>query len=133
MIEMQQQWFTAVWVFGWVIALIVIWRLRSTGKERMRERIHRERMTAMEKGLPLPEFPDYEERPGAVARLIGELRLNPRWPLGTGALLIMAGLGTMAALALSQEEYHNRVWSFGLIPVFVGVGLWLHYWLTRPH
>jgi hypothetical protein len=129
--DMQQQWFAAVWVFGWVIILVVIWQLRSLRKERMIERIHKERVIAMEKGIPLPEMPDYEEKPGAISRAWSGIRVNPRWPLGAGALLIMAGFGTTVALILSKEDYHNRVWSFGLIGVFVGVGLWLHYWLTR--
>ena len=44
----------------------------------------------------------------------------------------MFGIGLSAALALSQEPEHYRVWSFGLIPVFFGLGLMLHYALTRP-
>lgn len=111
---MRQDWFAAVWAFGWAVILLAIWYLRSPRKERMIERIHKERMTAMEKGIPLPELPDYEEKPGAISRGWSGLRLNPRWPLGVGALLVMAGLGTTIALFLSKEEYHNRVWSFGL-------------------
>jgi len=46
--------------------------------------------------------------------------------------MAMEGIGTSLALWLSQEDYHNRVWSFGLIGVFLGLGLMLHYLLTRP-
>jgi len=126
--------FSLCWVFGWVILLLVAWHLKGQRRQRMLELAHKERMMAMEKGVPLPELPEYAEprRPGLAAEVVGQIRLNPRWPLGVGALSIMLGIGTSLALWLSQEDYHNRVWSFGLIGVFLGLGLMLHYALTRP-
>ena len=126
--------FTLFWVFGWVILLLVAWHMRSSRRERRLELQHKERMMAMEKGIPLPELPadDAPSRPGLVADVIGSIRINPRWPLGLGALFVMFGIGLSAALALSQEAEHYRVWSFGLIPLFFGLGLMLHYALTRP-
>ena len=130
--------FSIVWVFGWVLLLLAAWHLKGLRRQKKLELIHRERMMAMEKGIPLPELPDYDERPkgsglgAALGRGFAEIRLNPRWPLGMGALFIMLGAGVSLALALSAEDYHNRVWSFGLIGVFFGLGLILHYALTRP-
>jgi hypothetical protein len=126
--------FTLFWVFGWVILLLVAWHMRSSRRERRLELQHKERMMAMEKGIPLPELPadDTPSRPGLVADVFGSIRINPRWPLGLGALFVMFGIGLSAALALSQEAEHYRVWSFGLIPLFFGLGLMLHYALTRP-
>jgi hypothetical protein len=125
--------FSLLWVFGWVILLLVAWHLRSSRRERKLEREHKERMMAMEKGIPLPELPaDDEPRRPLAAELVGSIRINPRWPLGLGALAVMLGAGISTALALSQEAEHYRVWSFGLIPVFFGLGLMLHYALTRP-
>ena len=126
--------FSLFWVFGWVILLLCAWFVRSGRRQQRLELAHKERMMAMEKGIPLPELPDYEDpaRRPLVAEAVGQIRLNPRWPLGVGALSIMLGIGTSLALWLSQEDYHNRVWSFGLIGVFLGFGLMLHYWLTRP-
>jgi hypothetical protein len=125
--------FSLFWVFGWVILLLVAWQLRASRRERKVERQHKERMMAMEKGIPLPELPadDPPSRPGLMAEVIGSIRISPRWPLGLGALFVMFGIGLSAALALSQEPEHYRVWSFGLIPVFFGLGLMLHYALTR--
>ena len=68
---------------------------------------------------------------GLVDALAGS-RLNPRWPLGVGALSIMLGIGTSLALWLSGDEYHRQIWSLGLIGIFLGIGLFLHYLLTRP-
>jgi hypothetical protein len=45
---------------------------------------------------------------------------------------ILLGAGVSMALRLSGDEYHRDVWSFGLIGVFLGVGLALHYFVTRP-
>ena len=126
--------FSLFWVFGWVILLLVAWQLRSSRRERKVERQHKERMMAMEKGIPLPELPAEDDAPARrplLAEIVAAIRINPRWPLGLGAVFVMFGIGLSAALALSQEPEHYRVWSFGLIPVFFGLGLMLHYALTR--
>lgn len=85
----------------------------------------------MEKGLPAPEWPDYDSPRDTNGSLWTQIKLNPRWPLGVGAIFVMLGAGTTLALRYSGEDYHQRIWSFGLIPVFFGVGLFLHYVLTR--
>jgi hypothetical protein len=122
--------FTLIWVFGWVILLLVAWQLRASRRERRQERLHKERMVAMEKGIPLPELP-LEDEPGRrplLTELVGSIRINPRWPLGVGAVFVMLGLGVSTALSLA----HETGWPLGLIAVFFGVGLMLHYALTRP-
>jgi drug/metabolite transporter (DMT)-like permease len=131
---MDEAFFGLLWIFGWAALLVVVWHLRAVHRQRRFELIHRERMTAMEKGIPLPELPDYADPTGGslVADALSSLRLNPRWPLGVGALCIMLGAGTCVALFLSGDEYHNEIWPFGLIGVFLGLGLLLHYFLTRP-
>ena len=97
------------------------------------ELIHKERLVAMEKGIPAPEVPDYDNgsRP-RTSSLLTYLGVNPRWPLGLGILLVLGGIGTTVAMMLSGDPYHKQVWSFGLIPVFLGVGLWLHYLVMKP-
>src|SRR5215510_14826723 len=102
--------FLIVWTFGWVILLIVIWQLRVRRADRRLDRIHKERMIAMEKGVPLPEMPDYEERPGLLLQAWSGLRINPKWPLGVGAIFIMLGLGVTLALAISKDGYQDRTW-----------------------
>jgi hypothetical protein len=117
-----------------VIFILVI-RHQNIQRYRVRlEMIQKERLIAMEKGIPIPELPDYDdsETRRAAESLATLMRLNPRWPLGVGSILVVGGIGTTLALFLSQEAYHNRVWSMGLIPIFVGFGLFLHYRVTRP-
>ena len=100
--------FTLFWVFGWVILLLVAWHLKSSRRERRLELQHKERMMAMEKGIPLPELPAQDEEPARgrplLAEVVAAIRINPRWPLGLGALFVMFGIGLSAALALSQER-----------------------------
>ena len=124
-----QQGFAIVWVFGWAAFFLVLRRLNDAKRQRRLDLIHKERMAAMEKGIPVPELPEYDEapRPGLFARM----RLNPRWPLGLGAFTIVMGAGTCVVLRMSGDPYHNQVWPFGLLGVFFGFGLFLYYGLTR--
>jgi hypothetical protein len=125
--------FSLFWVFGWAALLVIVWYVKGLRRQRRMELVHEERMAAMQKGIPLPELPEYaEERRSLLADALTSLRLNPRWPLGVGALSILLGVGTSLALRLSGDDYHRQIWSFGLIGVFFGLGLVLHYRLTRP-
>jgi len=126
--------FTVIWVFGWVLLLILIWHLKGRQRERRLEMIHKERMMAMEKGIPLPELPEFGEPTGRsiVGNAVGAIRINPRWPLGLGAVFVMLGVGVSLALWLSQEHDPHNAWPVGLVGVFFGIGLFLHYFLTRP-
>jgi uncharacterized membrane protein YfcA len=116
--------FTLIWVFGWSIFAVVVWQLRSRKRERMVDRIHRERIVAIEKGLPPAELPPYEEPPGIWLA-------NPKWPLGVGAFSIVIGLGWMVLAMVWRNLEMTKDWPAGLIYIFLGIGLWLHYWLTR--
>jgi hypothetical protein len=94
--------------------------------------IHKERLAAMEKGIPTPEVADYENGRPRRESLLSYMRVNPRWPLGAGILLVLGGAGTLIAMKYSGDPYHQQVWTFALIPIFLGVGLWLHYLVMRP-
>ena len=125
----------AIWVFGFAAVLLIAWHLRGKRRLEKLKVIHEERMKAMEKGIPLPEFPELREDDNmlskALASNIEAKPWNPRWPLGVGALLIMGGLGTSVAMLASKWELHNDLWAFGLIGVFLGFGMFLFYGLTR--
>ena len=121
--------FGAAWVFGCVIIVIVIWHLRSKRNIEKMRIVHEERMRAMEKGIPLPEFPDIDQRETRIE--IQPMRVNPRWPLGLGAIFVMAGTGLAVAFLLSGDHELWKLWSMGLLGVFFGVGLVLYYYLTR--
>ena len=118
-----------LWVFGWAVVFLIVWYVRGARRHRRLELLHAERMAAMEKGIPMPELPDadYHRRRSSMHHV----QANPRWPLGAGAVLAMLGVGICLALRLSGDGYHNQIWPFGLIGVFLGGGLILHYFLTR--
>lgn len=124
--------YNLLWVFGWVLVFLAVWLVRSARRQRRIEIIHAERMAAIEKGIPLPELPDYEALSEAALRARQASVMNPRWSLGVGAVCLMLGIGFSLALWLSGDRYHNQIWSFGLIGVFLGAGLMLHYRLMRP-
>ncbi len=124
---MEGQFYSAlgvIWVFGFVAVMLIVWNMRNKRRMEKLQMIHQERMAAMEKGVPLPEFPEIEDVPVQM-----KSTLNPRWPLGLGAVFIMAGIGTSIAMRLGQG--FEEIWSFGFIGVFLGFGLILYYFLTR--
>lgn len=127
---MAHEYYGMLWIFGWLVFFVVLKALADRNRRHKLDLIHKERLTAMEKGIPMPELPDYEParmKPGITDRIT----LNPRWPLGLGAISVMLGIGASLAMYLSGDSYHNQIWPFGLIGVFLGVGLFLHYALTR--
>lgn len=84
------------------------------------ELIHQERLAAMEKGIPLPEFP-----------------LEPvRQPDHTvipilGTVLFSLSVGTMIVLFLSRQSLAHGFWISPLPFAFLGVGLLTYSFLNR--
>ena len=89
------------------------------------EIIHQERMAAMEKVIPLPEFPlepARERRPPDPTVL----------PI-LGTVLLSLSVGTMIVLALILEAPSHGFWVAPLPFTFLGVGLIAyHYLLAKP-
>ena len=89
------------------------------------EIIHQERMAAMEKGIPLPEFPmesARERRPPDPTVL----------PI-LGTVLLSLSVGTMIVLSLILEAPSHGFWVAPLPFTFLGVGLIAyHYLLAKP-
>ena len=91
-------------VFGGI--LIAITGIIIKGRNKDLE--HRERLVAMEKGLPLPEPEIAVRRPVHSGRRVGGL--------------VMFGIGLATTIAIwTVEGANGGVW--GLIPLFIGVGL----------
>jgi hypothetical protein len=76
---------------------------------RRKELEHRERIIAMEKGLPVPGPILEPERPKYSSR-----RTNG---------FVMTGIGLALTIALSAEEGFSDGGVWGLIPLFIGIGL----------
>ena len=118
------------WVLAIAVILIVVWNLRSKQRLERMAMVHEERLKAIEKGTPLPEFPGLDEE-AEIARRYPVLRANPRWPLGAGAVFVMSGVGYIVAMLLAADMGLSQLWSFGMIGIFFGMGLVFYYYLTR--
>ncbi len=131
---MNQEFFWAlvvmVWVFGWA----VIWLLRKKAREALtlsrREMLHRERLAAIEKGLPMDELPPEEEE--AVPWFSAEVdRLRNRWllriSLVLGLVAVTTGVGICLGFYFAPDRGFYGMWSVGLIPLMGGFGFLL-FW-----
>ena len=117
------------WVFGWA----TIWYLRRNAVEsralKQREMLHRERMAAMEKGVPLPEIPADDDAAPAWLQPEAE-RLRAAWlwriALVLGLLSLFTGIGMCAGFYWAPDRNFHAMWSIGMIPAMAGVGLLLY-------
>jgi hypothetical protein len=96
---------------GIVVALVAIIVL---GRNKDLE--HRERLVAMEKGIPLPEPPPPPEKKQKPLR-------PPYWARRAwGLVLIGIGLALFIILGAVTELKHG---SWGLLPLFMGIALYI--------
>ena len=114
----------------------------------LQEMAHRERLVAMEKGIPVAELPDAEEMNEAMTG--GEMEIGAKWAtagngralrwirlaaLGVGLLSLFTGIGWYCALILVPDtpQTHGlpELASLGLIGVLGGIGLLLFFAITR--
>lgn len=118
-----------IWVFGWAIVFYFFSREHTKKSRHTHELIHKERMSAIEKGVSYPELPPYnteEEHHHGNGSAPNSKRM-----LAWGAVLLVGGVGVLISLLISENDDLRRNWTLGLIPMFLGVGLWLAYFLLR--
>ena len=132
-IVLRNQVFAFLWVIIWAVFFLIVYAIRKWRQQKKLELIHKERIAAMEKGIPLVELPGYEfeTKKSFFEKIKEHMPTDPKMLLGLGSISIMLGIGSSLAMILSGNEYHKKVWSFGLIGVFLGLGLFLHYFFTR--
>ena len=98
--------------------------MKHQSRQKRIEIIHQERMLAMEKGIPLPEFP---LEPAKVSRGSDPDNVIPI--LGT-VLASLSG-GAMIAFFLVRTPGHAHNWVAPLPFVFLGIGLIAYYLLKK--
>jgi hypothetical protein len=101
--------------FALVAGVIGYLYVKHLGRQKKLEVIHQERMAAMEKGIPLPEFPLEPERDRSRAEA-------PVLPI-LGTVLATLSLGTMIVLYITLEADVRHFWITPLPLTFLGVGL----------
>src|SRR5262245_42040344 len=122
-----------------VLVLVFLWGYGDliagshTIAARARDQLHKERMMAMEKGLPPPDA-SFDEALFAYVTDDGSSHLDPagrrRTTFGWAIALTMGGIGwTAATLAIPQSVsigWLHDSYSFGIIPRMLGMVLYLH-------
>jgi hypothetical protein len=93
-------------IAGASISMFNVW-LNHRRKQQVLEQWHKERMTAMDKGLPVPEIP---------AELFADI--DTLAALRSGISLVLVGVVLYFAIAEGLDE--TLAW-FGLVPTAVGV------------
>lgn len=87
--------------------------IKHQTRQKKLEAIHQERMAAMDKGIPLPEFPlEPASRPPDPTVL----------PI-LGTVLLTLSLGTMIVLARTLDAEAHSFWITPLPLAFLGAGL----------
>ena len=104
-------------------AFVAYLYFRHIERQRRLEIVHQERLAAMEKGIPLPEFPlDPRKVPTPP---------DPRAVLIHGIAWTALGGGGMLALRLIAAQLDGQaVWPLPLPLAFLGIGLILYYALA---
>jgi hypothetical protein len=93
-------------------------------RQKRLELIHQERLVAMEKGIPLPEFP---LEPASAPPRVPDTNVIAV----LGIVLLSLSLGAMIALFLNPPARAAGVWVAPLPLTFLGVGLLTFHFLKR--
>jgi len=126
-----EQFMGPIWAFGWALIFYLFHREKTKRRLHVFDLIHKERMQAIEKGLPYPELPPYAIEDEEHHRQAPSKPISPRKVAGLAIVVILGGAGSLTALIISQDKHLQSLWSMGLIPIFLGVGLLLYAWINR--
>ena len=104
-------------------AFVAYLYFRQIGRQRRLELVHQERLAAMEKGIPLPEFPLDPPKVRTPP--------DPRAPLMHGiAWTALGGGGMLALLLIGPQPNAPLLWPLPLPLALLGIGLILYYALA---
>lgn len=107
------------------LAAGIVGYLYVTRRSRLKrlEMIHQERLVAMEKGIPLPEFPlEPVKQPGVPDPTVVPI---------LGTVLLSLSVGTMLVLFFNHAARESGFWVSPLPFAFLGVGLLAFHFLKR--
>ena len=128
-------------ILGLFGASIVRRHLHEAKLLRLREISHKERMVAMERGLPVAEADATKidsllsegQRAGTNSdRMTGA---SIHWvrlaALALGLITLFSGFGIMPGFYYQSETEISGMWPIGVIPIFIGMGLLIFVRLSR--
>lgn len=106
--------------------------LLDQAQVRRREMVHKERMTAMEKGLPIENLEFVDEPVTTSSRSQEKVLVWVRLvSLCTGLVCVLGGVGISVAFYYSSISDLREAWTVGTIPVLAGVGLLLFFAMSK--
>jgi len=110
-------------VLALAVGVIGYLYVKHLSRQKKIEIIHQERMVAMEKGIPLPEFPleaarEHQSDPDNVIPILG-------------TVLLSLSVGTMIVLYLTLDAPSHSFWIAPLPFAFLGMGLIAFHFLQR--
>lgn len=111
------------WAAIFIAARLIRLHIRAKEHVAIRDMLHRERILALERGVPLPEIP-VEEAAIAVPD-------SRRRAAVLATVLIGIGGGTLPAFYLAPNYELHQIWPIGLIPLTVGAACAAGAWMTR--
>ena len=137
-------------VFSYILLVLglvalAIWgkHLRGAKQMQIRKIMHEERMIAMEKGIPFKDL-NHEGVTRELAQMNEETRMlhsdtkrYVMWirlsALCFGLLFLFGGIGIGVAFPMVGDAEVREMWSVGIIPALIGIGLLLFYGLCRGY
>jgi hypothetical protein len=109
--------------------------VKSLGQQRLIELAHRERMAAIERGIPPEKLPAMQ-LPASLADsglTFEQAQLRRSQGLMIGGLISAGvGLGMIVLLQSIPDASQAGVWPVGLVPLFVGVACLISAVIVRP-
>jgi hypothetical protein len=118
----------AAFVVLWGVIIAVAGHFRAKQRLHEREMLHRERMQALEKGVPFADLPG-QSPPSVPMDWVG--RLLPGLARIVGFAATFVGLGLCAAFWFAPDPGYRDFWTMGLIPALGGIGLLLYGFTAR--
>ena len=110
--------------FALVAGVVGCLYVRHLDRRQRLEIIHQERMAAMEKGIPLPEFP---------LEPVREHRRDPNVLPILGTVLFSLSVGAMIVLYRTLDADSRSFWITPLPFAFLGAGLFAYHLLKQPY
>jgi len=110
-------------VLGLAAGIVGYFYVKQQARNKRLEIIHEERMAAMEKGIPLPEFP--------LEPLRGPRVPDPNVLPILGTVLLSLSMGAMIVLSRIYPGATEGFWVAPLPLLFLGIGLLAFHFLKR--
>ena len=128
--------FGVAFIFLFALLGVLIESQRQKTKLARQELVQKERLAAIEKGVPLPDWDSTMlDDDGSLVSTAEAHERRRQWfrmiSLCIGLLLSFAGAGMLVAFNIGADNEFRDIGTVGAIPVMAGVGLLLFYALTR--